>query len=75
MFFEVLAAEIHYSGHLPVNRVEAELLVMAFLPVSGCFYWHRQLEGLQEARLAIIKVSDAIHRYSTLSSRWVTPIQ
>lgn len=74
MFFEVLAAEIHYSGHLSVNRVEAELLVMPFLPVASSLYWHRQLEGLQEARLVIIKVSDAIHRYSTLSSRRVTTV-
>lgn len=75
MFFDVLAAEIHYSGHLSVNWVEAELLVMAFLPVSSCLYWQRQLEGLQKARLVIIKVSDAIHRYSTLSSSRVTTVQ
>lgn len=75
VFFQVLAAEIHYSGYLSVNRVKAELFVVALLPVASCLYWQRQLEGLQEPRLVIIKVSDAIHRHSTLSSRWVTTIQ
>lgn len=75
VFFQVLAAEIHYPGHLSVNRVKAELFVVALLPVASRLYWQRQLEGLQEPRLVIIKVSDAIHRYSTLSSRWATTIQ
>lgn len=69
MFFEVLAAEIHYSGHLSVDRVEAELFVPVLLPVVGGFHWQRQLEGLQESGVVVIKVSDAIHRYSALSSR------
>lgn len=71
MFFQVLAAEIHYPRHLSVNRVKAELFVMVFLPVAGCLFWQRQLEGLQEPRLVIVKVSDAIHRHSTLSSRYI----
>lgn len=75
VFFQVLAAEIHYPGHLFVNRVKAELFVMVFLPVASCLFWQRQLEGLQKPRLVVIKVSDAIHRYSTLSSRWVPTIQ
>lgn len=75
VFFQVLAAEIHYPGHLSVNRVEAELFVTALLPVASCLYWQRQLEGLQEPRLVIIKVSDAINRYPALSSRWVTTMQ
>lgn len=75
MFFEVLAAEIHDSGHLSVNWVEAELFVMALLPVASCLYWQRQLEGLQEPRLVIVKVSDAIHRHAALSSRKVKTVQ
>lgn len=68
----MLATEIHCPGHLSVNRVKAELFVMALLPVASYLFWQRQLEGLQEPRLVIIKVSDAIHRHSTLSGRWVT---
>lgn len=69
MFFEVLAAQIHYARHLSVDRVEAELFVPVLLPVIGGLHWQRQLEGLQEPRVVVIKVSDAIHRYSALSSR------
>lgn len=72
VFLQVLAAEIHRPGHLSVNRVKAELFVTALLPVASCLFWQGQLEGLQEPRLVIIKVSDAIHRHSTLSSRRVT---
>lgn len=75
VFFKVLAAETHHPGHLSVNWVEAELFVMTLLPVASCLYWQRQLEGLQEPRLVIIKVSDAVHRHSALSSRWVTTVQ
>lgn len=71
MFFEVLAAEIHDSGHLSVDGIEAELFVVALLPVASCLNRQRQLEGLQEPRLVIIEVSDAIHRYSALSGRCV----
>ncbi|MEQ2178376.1 hypothetical protein GOODEAATRI_013358 [Goodea atripinnis] len=68
----VLAAEINYPWHLFVNRVKAELFVAGFLPVPGRLVWQRQLKGLQEPRLVIIKVSDAIHRHSTLSVIRVT---
>lgn len=71
----MLAAEIHYPGHLPVDRVKAELLVVALLPLASCLLWQRELKGLQEPGLVIIKISDAIHRYSTLSSRRVTTVQ
>lgn len=74
VFFEVLAAEIHDSWHLSVDGIEAELFVVALLPVAGCLNWQRQLEGLQEPRLVIIEVSDAIHRYSALSSRRVNTV-
>lgn len=74
VYFQVLAAEIHYPWHLSVNRVKAELFVVVLLPAAGRLIWQRQLEGLQEPRLVIIKVSDAIHRHTTLSSRWVTAV-
>ena len=72
VFFQVLAAEIHNPGHLPVNRVQAELLVVALLPVSRCLLWQRELKGLQEPRLVIVKIGDAVHRYPALSSRCAT---
>lgn len=68
IFFQVLAAEIHYPGHLSVDGVKAELFVVVLLPVSSRLFWQRQLEGLQEPRLVIIKVSDAIHGHPALSS-------
>lgn len=74
VFFEVLAAEIHNSGHLSVDGIEAELFVVARLPAASCLNWQRQLEGLQEPRLVIIEVSDAIHRYSALSGRRVKTV-
>lgn len=75
VFFQVLATEIHYPGHLPVDRVKAELFVMALLPVANCLDWQGELKGLQEPRLVIIKISDAIHRYSALSRRCATTTQ
>lgn len=65
----MLAAEIHCPGHLSVDWVKAELLVTALLPVAKSLLWQRQLESLQELRLVIIKVCDAIYRHSTLSGQ------
>lgn len=69
VFFQMLAAEVYYPGHLSVNWVKAELFIMVLLLVASSLFWQRQLEGLQEPRLVIIKVSDAIHGHSTLSGR------
>jgi len=68
----VLAAEIHDPGHLPVNRVKAEFVVMVLLAVASCLHWQRELKGLQEPRLVVVKIGDAIHRHSALSGRWAT---
>lgn len=75
VFFQVLAAEIHHPGHLPVNRVKAELFVVVLLSVASCLHRQRELKGLQEPRLVIVKIGDAIHRYSSLSSRRATTVQ
>lgn len=64
----MLAAEIHHSGHLSVDGVQAELFVSALLPAAG-LHGQRQLEGLQELRLVVIEVGDAIHGHSALSKR------
>lgn len=67
--FEVLAAELHDPRDLSVNGVEAELFVASLLPAAGRFCRHRQVERLQEPRLVIVKVGDAIHRYSALPGK------
>ena len=67
IFFQVLAAEIHYPRHLPVNGVEAELFVLVLLPAAGRLVRPGELESLQQPRLVVIQVGDAIHRHSTLS--------
>lgn len=54
VFLQMLAAEIHHPGHLSVDRVEAELLVVVLFTVAACLRWQRELKGLQEPRLVII---------------------
>lgn len=71
----MLAAEVNHPRHLSVNGVKAELLVLLLLLVGGGVIWERQLKGLQEPRLVIIKICDAIHRYPALSNRWGTTMQ
>lgn len=72
IFFQMLTAEIHNPWHLPVNRVKAELFVLVLLPFASCLVWQGELKSLQKPRLVVIEVSNAVHRHSTLSSRWVT---
>lgn len=66
MFLQVQAAALHYPGHLSKDVVEAEILVPLLLLVAGCLGWQGQLQGLQQTRLVVIQVSDAIHRHSSL---------
>lgn len=74
VLFEVLAAELHHAWNLSVNRVEAEFFVMFLLPAAGHFCRHREVQRLQEPRLVIVKVGDAIHRYSALQGKIETVI-
>lgn len=65
----MLAAEIHHSGHLSIDGVQAELFVSPLLPAAGRLHGQRQLEGLQELRLVVIQVGDAIHGHAALSEK------
>ena len=65
VLLQVLAAPVHHARDLLVHGVQAQLPVL--LPAAGGLGGQGQLKGLQDPRLAVVQVRDAVHRHAALS--------
>lgn len=66
IFLQVLAAAVQHTRHLSVDGVQAELRVAHLLLLAGRLHGHGQLQSLQQTRVTVVQVSDAVHRHAAL---------